>query len=68
MGFFLRGGSLDCVEENFMKEVSKWFSFFKMRASYGKVGNDGIISTPRFVYMPQIGNTSVNMELIPMPV
>ena len=66
MGFFPSVGAAWIVsKENFMKEVSKWFSFFKMRASYGKVGNDGIISTPRFVYMPQIGNTSVNSGTYP---
>ncbi|MEI3420899.1 MAG: hypothetical protein V8R91_07535 [Butyricimonas faecihominis] len=34
--------------------ISNWISFLKVRGSWGKVGNDGIISTPRFVYMPEI--------------
>ncbi len=69
MGFFSVGAAWIVSKENFRERGKQMvFLFFKMRASYGKVGNDGIISTPRFVYMPQIGNTSVNRELIPMPV
>ena len=34
--------------------VSRWVSFLKLRGSWGKVGNDGIIKDPRFVYMPEI--------------
>ena len=56
MGFFPAAGAAWIVsKENFMQNISKWFSYFKLRASWGKVGNDGIISQPRFVYMPQLG-------------
>ena len=56
MGFFPAAGAAWIVsKENFMQNISKWFSYFKLRASWGKVGNDGIISSPRFVYMPEIG-------------
>ena len=60
MGFFPAvGGAWIVSKEGFMQSISKWWSYFKLRASWGKVGNDGIISKPRFVYMPQIGTTYV---------
>ena len=60
MGFFPAvGGAWIVSKEGFMQGISKWWSYFKLRASWGKVGNDGIISKPRFVYMPQIGTTYV---------
>ena len=60
MGFFPAvGGAWLVSKEGFMQNISPWFSYFKLRASWGKVGNDGIISTPRFVYMPIIGTTGV---------
>lgn len=66
MGFFPAiGGAWIVSKENFMQGVSKGVSFLKLRASYGKVGNDGIISTPRFVYMPQIGQTNVASGVFP---
>ncbi|MCB6973004.1 TonB-dependent receptor [Butyricimonas sp. DFI.6.44] len=55
MGFFPAvGGAWVVSKENFMQNISNWFSFMKFRVSWGKVGNDGIIKTPRFVYMPEI--------------
>ena len=55
MGFFPAVGAAWVVtKENFMQGISDWVSFLKIRGSWGKVGNDGIIETPRFVYMPQI--------------
>ena len=56
MGFFPSiGGAWLVSKENFMRGgVSQWISFLKLRASWGKVGNDGIIKEPRFVYMPEI--------------
>ena len=55
MGFFPAVGAAWVVtKENFMQHANPWISFLKIRASWGKVGNDGIIATPRFVYMPQI--------------
>ncbi len=58
MGFFPAvSGAWIASKENFMRGgVSKWISFLKMRGSWGKVGNDGIIKDPRFVYMPEIVN------------
>ena len=55
MGFFPSvGGAWVVTKENFMQGISKWVSFLKIRGSWGKVGNDGIIESPRFVYMPEI--------------
>ena len=48
-----------------MQGVSNWISFLKVRGSWGKVGNDGIIKSPRFVYMPEIGTTSVAAGMHP---
>lgn len=58
MGFFPAvGGAWLVSKENFMQgRISDWISYFKLRLSWGKVGNDGIISEPRFVYMPEIEN------------
>ena len=66
MGFFPSvGGAWIVSKENFLQGASNYVSFLKLRASYGKVGNDGIIATPRFVYMPQIGTTDVNSGVYP---
>ena len=55
MGFFPSvGGAWLVSKENFMQNMSHWISFLKLRGSWGKVGNDGIIREPRFVYMPEI--------------
>ena len=56
MGFFPAVGAAWLIsKENFMQgDVNRWISFLKLRASWGKVGNDGIIKDPRFVYMPEI--------------
>ena len=60
MGFFPSvGGAWVVSKENFMQGISNGISFLKLRASWGKVGNDGIIDSPRFVYMPEITSTSV---------
>ena len=57
MGFFPAvGGAWIASKENFMQGINKWVSYLKFRLSYGQVGNDGIIATPRFVYMPEIGD------------
>ena len=56
MGFFPAvGGAWVASKENFMQSMSDWLSFLKFRVSYGKVGNDGIITSPRFVYLPTVG-------------
>lgn len=39
-------------EEPFMKNMQKIMSYFKLKASYGKVGNDKVGSGYRFLYMP----------------
>ncbi|WP_303178261.1 TonB-dependent receptor [uncultured Butyricimonas sp.] len=56
MGFFpALSGAWIVSKENFMQGgINKWISFLKLRGSWGKVGNDGIIKDPRFVYMPEI--------------
>ena len=58
MGFFPSvGGAWVVSSENWMRPLSQILPYLKFRFSYGKVGNDGIISTPRYVYLPQIGKT-----------
>lgn len=62
MGFFPAiGGAWVVSNEPFMLSVSNWLSFLKIRASYGRVGNDGIIDTPRFVYLPLIDSENVKV-------
>lgn len=59
MGFFPAvGGAWVISSEPWMKNIQKYISFLKLRLSYGKVGNDGIISTPRYVYIPEISSVS----------
>lgn len=45
-----------------MQSISKWLSYLKFRASYGQVGNDGIVSTPRFVFLPTIERASTKYQ------
>ena len=55
MGFFpALGGAYVLSNEKFWKPLSKVFPFMKLRATWGKVGNDGVISSPRFVYLPTL--------------
>lgn len=55
MGFFPSvGGAWVASSEKWMKPVSDWLSYLKFRFSWGKVGNDGIITTPRYVYLPEL--------------
>lgn len=55
-GFFPSlGGAWVVSDEKFMKPLLPYVSFLKMRLSWGKVGNDGVISTPRFVYLEKVG-------------
>ena len=37
--------------------TSNWLSFLKFRLSWGKVGNDGIIASPRFTHLPLLKQT-----------
>ena len=40
-------------KENFLaNHTAQWLSFLKFRFSWGQVGNDGIISSPRFTHLP----------------
>ena len=56
-GFFPSvGGAWVASNEPWLAK-SKWLSYLKFRLSYGKVGNDGIVETPRFVFLPEIGTT-----------
>nr|WP_297655844.1 TonB-dependent receptor [uncultured Prevotella sp.] len=58
-GFFPAvGGAWVASNEPWMKKLDKYISYLKFRLSWGKVGNDGIVETPRFVFLPQIGTTS----------
>ncbi len=57
-GFFPAvGGAYVLSNEKFWKPLQKIAPFFKLRATWGKVGNDGIISSPRFVYLPVINQS-----------
>lgn len=68
MGFFPAGGIAWVISsEPFMQSTSEWLPFLKFRASYGKVGNDGIISTPRFVFLPLIEKPNSLQYKDPMP-
>lgn len=55
MGFF---PSLGCSwvvsKEKFMEPMANIIPFLKVRYSWGKVGNDGIIKDPRFVHLTTI--------------
>ncbi|MGL5683092.1 MAG: SusC/RagA family TonB-linked outer membrane protein [Marinifilaceae bacterium] len=55
MGFFPAVGAAWVITKmNSMESINHIVSFLKARASYGRVGNDGIIKEPRFVYLPLI--------------
>lgn len=69
MGFFPAiGGSWVISKENFMGGISDVLPFLKLRLSWGKVGNDGIISNPRFAHLSTINLLSIrNHTLVNMP-
>ena len=46
------------TEENFMQPLKPWLSYFKLRASYGVVGNDRVSGNYRFLYLPDSYNQS----------
>lgn len=55
MGFFpALGAAYVLSKEKFMQPLQKIIPFLKLRYSWGKVGNDGIIDSPRFVYLEQV--------------
>ena len=60
-GFFpALGAAWIASKERFLADnVSNWLSFLKFRFSWGKVGNDGIISSPRFAHLPLLEQISV---------
>ena len=59
MGFFPAvGGAWVVSSEKWMQPIAKIIPYFKLRLSWGKVGNDGIIDVPRYVYIPTIGTGS----------
>ena len=63
MGFFPAGGlAWVASNESFMQSIAKWVPYLKVRASYGRVGNDGVIATPRFVFLPAIGRKSIRYQ------
>ena len=60
MGFFPAGGvAWVASDEPFMQPVSKYLSYLKFRFSYGKVGNDGVVDKPRYVFLPVIGKANI---------
>lgn len=55
-GFFpALGAAWVTSSEPWMQGIKKWIPYLKFRFSWGKVGNDGISSDPRYVYLPDIG-------------
>ena len=57
MGFFPAGGVGWIISnEPFMQKFYRWIPYLKIRATYGMVGNDGIIASPRFVFVPTIAS------------
>lgn len=61
-GFFPAvGGAWVASSEPWMQGVKDWLPFLKFRLTWGKVGNDGIINTPRYVYLQDIGTKSKSM-------
>lgn len=66
MGFFPAAGIAYMISnEPFMASVAHWLPFLKLRASWGKVGNDGIVTEPRFVFMPSITTSVMRSRPIP---
>lgn len=61
MGFF---PSLGCSwvvsKEKFMEPIADLVPFLKLRYSWGKVGNDGIVNDPRFVHLSSVFLRSVD--------
>ena len=59
-GFFpALGADWIASKERFLADhTAHWLSFLKFRFSWGKVGNDGVIKTPRFTHLPLLDNDS----------
>ncbi len=63
MGFFPAAGFAWVISnEPWMQGAYNWIPFLKLRGSWGKVGNDGIISSPRFVHLPDVDETTSNSQ------
>lgn len=59
-GFFPAvSAAWNVAEERFVKDNLKWVNMFKIRYSYGKVGNDNL-GDNRFPYLYTIGTTNNN--------
>lgn len=57
-GFFpATSAAWNIAEETFIKEHLKWINMFKVRYSYGKVGNDNFGDNVRFPYLYTIGGS-----------
>ena len=55
-GLFPAGGLAYVISsEPFMNGTAHWLDFLKLRVSYGKVGNDGVIKVPRFLFLQTMG-------------
>ena len=46
-------------ERFFQEHTANWLSFLKFRLSWGQVGNDGVVSKPRFTHLPLIGYENI---------
>lgn len=59
-GFFpALGAAWIASKERFLADhTAHWLSFLKFCFSWGKVGNDGVIKTPRFTHLPLLDNDS----------
>ena len=62
MGFFPALGAAYVISSEpwMQRAANSWLPFLKIRASWGKVGNDGIIDSPRFVHLQQVEESSAN--------
>lgn len=58
-GFFpAYSAAWNIAEESFVKDHLKWMNMFKLRYSYGKVGNDVVgDNNTRFPYLPTFANS-----------
>ncbi len=57
-GFFPAiSGAWNVSEEPFIKESIDWMNMFKIRYSWGRVGNDQLMGGERFPYLYTIGGT-----------
>ena len=62
-GFFPAvGGAWVASSEPWLKKAENWLNYLKFRLSWGKVGNDGIVSTPRFVFLPTLGTVPAGYD------